>query len=287
VRVDAGYGLPSQDGPLRTLVRKRLPDHGLAAPVPLDACWAPGFFGLDAVPAWRDASAEIRRAILADCARSTLLEAYFIEKAGVSYAAKMILLAPTAEERSLYAVFAAEEAAHLDAMGAALGSPDPGWQGDPFLAWLSAVVAHADRPTSQLVVQLVLEGWGLRHYAGMRDGCRHAPLRAVFDRIVADEAAHHGSAVHLLREAELGAGTLAQATELLSELLDMVRAGPVGVIDALERGLGGFSAARRRDVRDALQTERHVRERLWILRGCLEKVPAVRPVVDALAGRWS
>ncbi len=284
VTVSAGYGLPSQEGPLRSLLQGRLPDHGIGAPVPLEQCWAPGFFSLDAVPAFRDAPEAAQRGILADCARATLLEAYFIEKAGVSYAGKMILLAESTEERSLYALFAAEEAAHLDAMAAALGpaAQNVDWQRDPFLRLLSTIVEQADRPTSQLVVQLVLEGWGLRHYGHMRDGCRHAPLRAVFDRIVADEAAHHGSAVQLLRGASLDDRTLAQATDALAELLGLVRAGPATVVDALERGLGGFRPAQRQAVHASLGADRQVHERLQIVRGCLEKVPALHPVIAGL-----
>ncbi|MEO0605513.1 MAG: ferritin-like domain-containing protein [Myxococcota bacterium] len=287
MKVDAGYGLPFDSGPLQGLLDKRLPAHGLPEPVHLDAVWAPGFFALDAVPAYRDASEATRRAILGDCARGTLLEAYFIEKAGVSYAAKMILLAPTAEERSLYAMFAAEEAAHLDAMRAALGpsAEDADWQSDPFLGWLRSIVERADRPTSQLVVQLVLEGWGLRHYASMRDACHDEALRGVFDRIVADEAAHHGSAVQLLRCATLDAATVDHAVDLLADLLAMVKAGPAMVVSALERGLGGFTTHQREQTSEHLQSDRHVAHRLQILRRCLEKVPAARPVVAKLVER--
>ncbi|MEM6928575.1 MAG: ferritin-like domain-containing protein [Myxococcota bacterium] len=287
MKVDAGYALPFDGSPVEGLLHKRLPDHGIAAPVRLDAVWSPGFFDLDAVPAFRAAPETTQRAILADCARGTLLEAYFIEKAGVSYAAKMILLAPTAEERSLYAMFAAEEAGHLDAMGAALGpsAKDADWQSDPFLGWLRTIVEQADRPTSQLVVQLVLEGWGLKHYASMRDGCHDAALRSVFDRIVADEAAHHGSAVQLLRDTSLDRATVRQAVDLLADLLAMVKMGPARVMGALERGLGGFTAAQRRQAHASMQSDRHVAHRLQILRRCLEKVPAVRPVVAGLVER--
>lgn len=287
VRVDAGYGLTSHEGPLRRLLGKRLPHHGLVDPVPLDGVWRAGFFGLDRVPAFRAAPEATQRAIVADCTRGTLLEAYFIEKAGVSYAAKMVLLAESTEERSLYAVFGAEEAAHLDAIGASLGPSADGadWQTNPFLSWLASIVEQADRRTSQLVVQVVLEGWGLAHYASMRDGCQHAALRELFGRIVADEAAHHGSAVHLLREAVLDASVIDRATDLLGDLLAMVRGGPAMVVEALERGLGGFTSGERVQMFEALGVSAHVQERLDVLRGCLTKVPAARPLVAALDAR--
>ena len=47
--------------------------------------------------------------ILQLCNLEILEEAYFIEKAGVGYMGKMILLAETTEERMLYGLFAAHD----------------------------------------------------------------------------------------------------------------------------------------------------------------------------------
>ena len=282
--MSAGLDLEWTGGPLAVLARRRLADHGLEGPVPLAGLWGPAFFGLDRVAAYTDASDEARHAILADCARAQLMEAYFIEKAGVSYAAKMTLLAESADERSLYALFAADEVAHLDAIRAALGPVDESaWQADPFLRLLERIVADADRHTSQLVIQVVLEGWGLVHYAALRDACTHPALTALLTRILADEAGHHGSGVHLLREVRLPAS--GPAVELLSEMLAMVQAGPARVVSALERHTGGLTRAQRLRVLEELDAEGHVRQRLTRLRGCLDKVSGARPVTEALAAR--
>jgi len=282
--VDVGYDLPWIGGPLKAMADKRLPEHGLDGPLPMHTLWDAHHFGLDRVSAFVQAPAAVREAVLADCARAHLLEAYFIEKAGVAYAAKMTLLAQTADERSLYALFCAEEATHLDAIHTALGPVDEAcWQADPFLVLLQRIIAHGDRRTGQLIIQVVLEGWGLLHYATLRDDCRHDGLTTVLGRIVADEAAHHGSGVHLLRGATLDDPE--SATDLLAEMLAMVQVGPTTVASTLERHLGGFSRDQRRRVYEALDSDAHIRDRLHKLRGCLDKVPAARPITEALHAR--
>ena len=285
-KIDVGYALPWGGGPLQTLLERRLPAHGISAPCSLDRCWGPAHYRLDQVGAFQRATPAQRREVLAGCARGYLLEAYFIEKAGVSYAAKMILLAERAEERSLYAVFAAEEASHLAALQASLGPVDEGsWRANPFLELLEQIIVEADREVGQLIIQVALEGWSLMHYAQLRDACEEPALRALLGQIVADEAAHHGSGVQLLRDVSLSARQQAQAVELLGEMLRLVQLGPLLIVGTLERALGGFSGAERAQVYRELDREGHIRARLEKLQRCLRKVDAAQPVLDALTAR--
>lgn len=281
VPVQAGYDLPWVAGPLKTLVSKRLPQHGIQQPV--QACWDASFYGLDRVKVFTEANDQLQSAVLQDCARGNLMEAYFIEKAGVSYAAKMTLLAQSAEERSLYALFCSEEAAHLDAIHAALGAVDDSeWQANPFLTLLQEIIEQGDRQTGQLIIQVVLEGWGLMHYGHMRDACTHPGLTALFNRIVADEAAHHGSGVHLLRDTQFSGAQHTVSADLLGQMLAMVQVGPALVAGTLERHLGGFTTDQRRRVYTELDSATHIRERLTKLRSCLSKVPAAHPILETL-----
>lgn len=284
MNVLAGMGMPWQGGPLATLADKRMPAHGITAPVSLADAWPAAFFGLDAVRAYQHASEDVQRAIRADCARGTLMEAYFIEKAGISYAAKMVLLAQTAEERTLYALFCAEEAAHLDAVRAALGPVDEdSWQANPFLTLLQAIIEQGDRETGQLVIQVVLEGWGIQHYTALRDACADRPLRDVLARIVADEAGHHGSGVALLKGCQMPRPD--EAADLLAQMLRMVQLGPAQVVGAIERGLDGLTQRQRLEVYTQLDTRQHIRTRLDRLQRCMAKVPAARPILQNLRDR--
>ena len=81
------------------------------------AHWGAGYYGLDRVRLFAGAREAQRRAILEACGRALLEEAFFIEKCGIGYAAKMVLLAETSCERQLYGLIAGDEAAHLAAIG--------------------------------------------------------------------------------------------------------------------------------------------------------------------------
>src|SRR6476469_106616 len=75
--------------------------------------WDATHFGLERVTIFQDASEAEQQAIAQIASQGLLIEAYFVEKAGMGYMAKMLLLAETLEERMLYSLFAAEEATHL------------------------------------------------------------------------------------------------------------------------------------------------------------------------------
>lgn len=236
--------------------------------------WAPEVFGLDRVAAWREARPEQRAAVVERLGRATLAEAWWIESVGMAFAAKMTLLARTLEERQLYALVGAEEATHL-AWFSAWVAPDgpPG----PFLDHLARLVEAADRATLVLVVQVVLEGWGLQWYRQLQAASLDPGLAAVFERVLADEARHHGGGVVLAQEAPCPD----DAVDALAPILEMVRAGPQGVVAALEAGLGPLD---RRRAFAELDAEGHAAARLSLLRGLLLKGRA-GAAVDALESR--
>ncbi len=282
--VRAGLALPGlpPEHRLRALVRRRTAET--PARPPGHAHWSATHWGLDRVPAYRQASSAQQAAALDACGRAALSEAWFIEKAGLAFGAKMLLLAGSKDERQLYALFAADEARHLDLVGGFLDE-EPACEGapDPFLALLAEAIERGDRRGLQVVVQVVLEGWGLVHYAGLARACASPALRAALEAIVADEAAHHGSGVVLAGEP----GPLDEAflEDVLARFLALVAPGPLGVAAALERALGGFSPAERAGVLRDLGAEAHARERLEVLRRLLAKAPAARAVAARLDER--
>jgi hypothetical protein len=246
------------------------------------AHWQPAFYGLDRVSAFAGAAPAAQAAILEQCGKDLVAEAFYIEKSGMAFAAKMLLLAESADERKLYALFAADEATHFDAVAPFYGERVEHPTVNPFLALLSAVIEEGDRQSLQLVIQVVLEGWGLTHYRKLRDDCGHPALRAVLSAILADEAAHHGSGVLLLGERPLGAHSRAVAFAVLTDFLRLVQAGPLALVGAVEHIVGPQSAAARRRFVAEVDGERHAAERLAELRALLAKVPHAAPVLEAL-----
>lgn len=265
------------DDRLHAVVRSGLQAHGWAPePATIRAPWTAEHFGLERVTRFRSASSEVQAAIVARCCADSLAEALNIENIGMAYAARRVLGAESVEERQLYATIAADEAVHHAALTPfAAASPVPG----PFLDLLARVVETGDHATQLLVIQVVLEGWGIEHYRGLARTCGDPALAQVLRGIVDDEARHHGSGVVLAPRRPAGDA----AVDVLTAFLDMVRVGPQGVVAAVEATCGPFSRAERVAVLTQLDTEAHAASRLGLLRRLLEKggAPAVVAALEA------
>ncbi len=257
-----------------------------SAPLPphLARVWEPSQFGLDKVSVYRDAGEDDRRAMLALCARGLLEEAYFIEKSGLAYSGKMILLSETTEERMLYALFGADEATHLRAIGSWLPDAQPTRTDDVFLALLSELIEQGERDTLVFVIQVVLEGWGITHYGDLARACKSDGLRQTLLAIVKDEARHHGSGVQMWGSRAVTPRVHEEIVEVLVRFLGMVQVGPVGVLSAIMRVQDGLTRAQQLTVMRELDSEAHAGKRLLLLRRLMEKAGA-GPIVDALETR--
>ncbi|WP_198920773.1 hypothetical protein, partial [Anaplasma marginale] len=75
--------------------------------------WDAGYFNLENATLFKNATKKQQKDILKLASGGLLEEAYFIEKAGMGYMAKMVMLSETTEERMLYSLFCADETTHL------------------------------------------------------------------------------------------------------------------------------------------------------------------------------
>lgn len=280
--------LPAGD-PLRRVLDAAFAarDPGVSSAPPADEppFWPAEFFGLPMAPIFAKASRAEQDAIVADCAHGLLAEAFFIEKAGIAYAARRIATAESTEERQLYALFAADEATHLRWIAEQMPAP-PAAASDPFLDLLAEVIETAPPAALVFVVQVVLEGWGLVHYARLKDACAHAALRAALQRILKDEARHHGSGLILFERTPLGPAERRPLFDALARFLELVRAGPQGTVAAIARTKGGLTRSERAAVFTALNAEAHSAERLSVLQRLMQRAgPSGRALVDDLETR--
>lgn len=286
IRIDPGLGAGALAAghPVQPILRAALDRRSGTEPAPAPGPalpWSSAYFALDGVTRFRRASAAARHAILAGCAEDLLTEAYFIEKLGLAFTAKMVLLSETTEERMLYALFAADEARHLDAIRAHV--PDPATIGapdDPFLRLLADAITDGSKPTLAYLVQVVLEGWGLVHYQSMARSCRSEGLQATLRRLLKDEALHHGSGVALVERQGLGEADRAHVLEVLVRLFEMVQAGPRRVVARVEEATGPLSAVERTTTFRELDTETRGRARLERLRALTAVQPAVLAALE-------
>lgn len=199
--------------------------------------WSAQSLGLDAVAAFREADAGLQNLILQEASYSLLREAFAIERAGMAFASKMVLLSDDLESRILYSQFAAQEAAHYQAIAAHIPHEPTDLDQDPFLALLKDSIETCDRMTLTLIIQVFLEGWGLLHYKKLAKDCLSPALTEEFKQILQDEANHHGSGVALFDAALMSDGQRADALRILRQLLAMVAAGPFTLASILHRHL--------------------------------------------------
>jgi hypothetical protein len=269
-RLDAPHLDPGDDlqPVLAAALARRAFPGGPDAAAPWDL-WAPSHFGLDRVTRFERAGEDERRRILAACARSLLEEAYFIEQAGLAFAAKMVLLADSAEERVLYSLVAADEAAHFHAIASHLPRPAGQRADPPFLRWLAEVIEEGDRVSLCYLIQVVLEGWGIVHYQALARGCRGERLRRTLVAIARDEALHHRGGVLLARRRDASEASRGFARQALARLLEMVRAGPQAVVKALADVTGPLGRAERVQAFQELDAAGHSGRRLRLLRSLI------------------
>ncbi len=265
----AGLDLPvSQDEKLQRILASALgggtePNYCPILP------WDAAYFGLDRVTYFQQASIEQQRQILQITNRQLLEEAYFVEKAGMGYMAKMVLLAESIEERMLYSLFSADEAIHLSQIRGFLAS-EPENTADPFFQLLAELAAIDDRVVLIFVIQVVLEGWGLSHYRSLAQDCQIPALVVLFTGFLQEESKHHATGVTLFQTVECAVTQQALMLEVLAKFLQMVQVGPQGVVSAIGQVLGGVSIAQRVKVFEELDTQAHSGTRLRLLQKLMQ-----------------
>jgi len=228
--------------------------------------WDADYFGLDQVKIFNEGDANLKRAILESCSRTVLNEAYFIEKSGTAYCAKMILLAESTEVRQVYGLIAADEASHLQWIRPWVSEQDRVSPDGAMLRFLSDLIEVCDANTLAYLVQVILEGWGLHHYQSLYLSCRDPLLRQRLQAIHKDEALHHHTGEVVFDSSRLNAGQSALVRESLGAYCEMVRVGPQAVVAAVDRAVGGLSKKDRVQVFAELDCQGTSQQKLDLLR---------------------
>lgn len=281
----AGFNLPPSPNPLlhRVLV-SALPEARCdGSDRPSEPYWDAAFFQLHQVTLFQDAKDEERAAMLDRASHSLLKEAYWIEKAGVGYMAKMVLLAETQEERMLYGLFTADETIHLGQLRPFVLHPDCLVDHNPFLKLLSDVVEGTDKSLLLFVLQVVLEGWGLSHYRRLSQTCRDRALSDLFSSFLQAEARHHATGSLLFNQTAIAAASQGDIIDVLATFLHMVQLGPQSVLAAIEQVKGHLSRSQKIQILEELDTVSHSGTRLQLLRSLMhgETAAAIVATLEA------
>lgn len=221
--------------------------------------WSSDLYGLDRLAEFQNLETEKQDKILEKMAISKLMEAYFIEKAGMSFAAKMSLCSESLNEQKLFSLFAAEEATHFHFLQTVLDGKGIDLNGnveDPFIKLLNEVISTGERRALIFIIQVVLEGWGIDHYAGLERRCQHGQLKHQLKSILKDEAAHHGSGLSLFQISDLTKYEHEYICEMMVDFLKMVNCGPVGLVNICEENEFSFHSKYHQEIQSRLETKR-------------------------------
>lgn len=243
--------------------------------------WPAAQFGLDTVPLYTQAGEAAQRDVLDRCAQGLLREAWLIERGGMEFCARMVLASQDMQQRALYSLIGADEASHYAWLQPWLPQLPPS---DPFNDFLDHCVRTAAPQSLAYLLQVVLEGFGIVHYAGLASGCRDAALSATLRRMAEDEALHHAAGLAVFDYRRLGAAERAFLLDASYTFLQMLRSGPQAVVAALDQALGGIDAAALPGLFEALELQRTGAEKLARLRRLMSQ-PGMENLVDALAQR--
>lgn len=241
--------------------------------------WDAAHFGLEGVSAYRDATPEQQTRVLERLSQFYLCESFFIERGGFTYNAKMMALVDSVEEKSLYAMFAADEANHLRYFANALASPPTdAYLRNPLLMFLADVLSVADKRSAVFVVQVMLEGFGIAHYHRLAEGCSDPVLKEQLERIVRDEAFHHGSGMVLTKtepiDKDLGRAFVAKMVASLQHW-------PHAILGALDDAYGGLTEAQKLKVLDELAYAEKTLDRMNKVKSLLQQA-APEALLEAL-----
>ena len=119
--------------------------------------WQADFFNVEKSQTWNSLSSDIQNTILSNLGNKIFQEAYFIECAGMAYAAKMNLASNSREEREFFCFVGEEEAKHLRLIES-LGEFSISSDTIPSFALLIGEIIHeASRPSHLLLIQILLD----------------------------------------------------------------------------------------------------------------------------------
>jgi rubrerythrin len=192
--------------------------------------WDEDFFQLKTSTIWKGLTLDDRKTILISLGEKILQEAYFIECSGMAHAGKMNLTAKTKEEREFFCFVAEEEAKHLR-MVENLASFNTSLENIPSFAMLiGEIIQEASKPSLLLLIQILLEGWGLNYYKSLVKTAKDENVAAAFKAILKDEIRHHSAGVILfsahLKQNEIKETEAEEFLGYLERIAFMVKIGP-------------------------------------------------------------
>ncbi len=243
--------------------------------------WSDEWWGFHTSVVYTKLSNEQQRRLLERCNQSLLNEAYFIEKSGLAYCAKMVLTAECTDKAQLYSFIGADEAKHLAWIEPYLDAQEKQLPSGHFLLFLSKLIEEFSPALLVYLVQIILEGWGLDHYNRLSKSCAQPQLSKIFSSILKDEALHHKSGNLLFDSTVFSVADFSLISDALQGYTQMVRVGPQAAVAAIDQISGGLSLEDVEEVLVALRHEEETVRKLMLLKQLMLQ-PGVEDLVEKL-----
>ncbi len=203
--------------------------------------WGGDLFGLNKISAFNESSEENKRDILLDISQSFLEEALQVEKRGFDFASKMILIEDSEEVKQAYGLILTDEVEHYFELKRFLHKKESDENAKPFIRLLKDIVSTSDSYLMVFFLQVVLEGWGMTYYRDLLCYCRDDDLKALWKRILQDEARHHATGLTHYKLHQGHKRDVDAMMELLTTFLSMVQLGPQTCVGTLARHHGSLT----------------------------------------------
>jgi len=243
--------------------------------------WPETLFLLNRSTLFKKLPSETQAAILKTCNEFILTESYFIEKAGLAYCAKMILLGETTEIRQMYGLIASDEATHLEWL---IPHISPTLRTAPqgqFISLISHMIEESDTNVLYFLIQTILEGWGIYYYKTLAATCQNEDLKKALLNIVKDEAIHYKTGIALFDPQKINTITAIQIEEGMKAYADSLRVGSQNIVSCIEKVVGTLTRAELITLFEDLQTETMARIKLTLLKNIMNQ-PFMGSFVDHL-----
>ncbi|MFY7991734.1 MAG: hypothetical protein ACOVP4_00450 [Bacteriovoracaceae bacterium] len=245
-----------------------------------DILWGKERYQLEKSSLFMGLDEEKQNKILAKMTQLNLSLSCYIEKSGHNYGAKMILLSDSIQEKSLYSMFVAEEAIHLKEFSHFVQFKiDPQIHWHPMLNPLAKVIQQGEKNTCLYVIQVLLEGFGMSHYNSLKNDCEYRPLVNVFNRILKDEARHHGAGLIMAKESQLKKIEREEIFEYTREFVKALQSAN-WVIEVIEEFSSPISKQEKKKHYEETQYQSTIEKRLLMLKEMLLKADKENLVRD-------
>jgi rubrerythrin len=230
-----------------------LPPQPLSETDQLGIFWDAEHYQLSKSSVFNSLTTQQQSLLLQKLSQQSIALAYYIEKFGLNYGAKMIAEAESVEEKSLYTLFSADETRHrLLIEKFLIASVPEKIDFHPLLPALAQCLQQGSKDALIFTIQVLLEGFGIYHYNQLRESTHSNALKAAFGLILKDEAGHHGMGVVLTERMPNRPETQEQILELTHMFIESLLQAN-WVTTAMDETVGGFTESQRNNFQTEIQ----------------------------------